>query len=103
MIDFTRYPEHAKLENCQKQSQVCGEFLEWLQGKFEFYGMDGHEHVAECRSKDGYLHCGVNKGQKYPAIVQTTKLLAEFFGINERKLQAEKDAMLRWIRAAKVT
>lgn len=64
------YPEHAKLREVKEQSQRCGELLEWLQSE---------------------------KGWHLPAY-SPERLLAEFFGIDYSKLQAEKDAMLEAMR-----
>lgn len=71
------YPEHEKLEKVRTLSQVCGEFLEWLE-------MQG-------------LHLGKwDAGGEYLVVKQTrrSRLLAEFFDIDEKKLEQEKQAML---------
>lgn len=96
--DIARYPEHAKLHNVKDASQKCGEFLEWLQGAYTL--CQQHEkHDDGCRAKDGFLACGMWKGEYFPVNFNVQKVLAQFFGIDLRMLNEEKDAMLREFRA----
>lgn len=67
------YPEHVKLKRIQKQSQTCGEFLEWLQ-------------------EQDYVELSIHK--------RLASILAEFFEIDENKLEQEKRAMLEACRQA---
>lgn len=78
-----KYPEHAKLGAIAVESQKLGEFLEWLQ-------------------MNKYLICTYVPGSDHPVPVNKTiyTLLAEYYGINLRKLDAEKMHMLDVIRAA---
>jgi hypothetical protein len=78
------YPEHEKLEKIVAESQICGEFLDWLRGK------------------RGLELCGLSKDESffYPVSIPTSKLLAEFFGIDRNKLEAEKRTMLELVREA---
>lgn len=75
------YPEHAKLRKISDKSQAIGEFLDWA-GR-------GSKGLTLCYS-DGHRF--------YPSYKTKTKLLAEFFGIDEAKLEAEKLAMLEECR-----
>jgi hypothetical protein len=75
-------PEHHKLNRVRDQSQACGEFLEWLSGK----------RLVLCFYDD-------ESAQYQPAHVGITRLLAEFFGIDQDRLSAEKDALLAYQRA----
>lgn len=68
------WPEHEKLKAIQHKSQVCGAFIEWLQGEGFFL-----EHT------DG-KHFNLQDS------------LAKFFNIDQRKLEDEKVAMLDAIR-----
>lgn len=72
------YPEHEKLEKIQDKSQVVGEFLDWLL-------MNGWSIVTT-----------------NPAMVHKTieEHLAEFFKIDLKKLNEEKEQMLAEIREA---
>jgi hypothetical protein len=79
----TTYPEHAKLSVIRDESQKCGEFLEWLEHE---KGYTLHHYV------EGSEHA-------YPVYESTQSLLAEFFGIDHKKLSAEKDAIINDYRS----
>ena len=68
-------PECDKLSKIASQSQICGEFLEWVRGRHTLMQLDGT--------------CGPRV-----STVSTEKLLAEFFDINTEKLEQEKMAVL---------
>ncbi|HUV10815.1 MAG TPA: hypothetical protein VMX12_07525 [Acidimicrobiia bacterium] len=71
------YPEHAKLRAVADKSQAIGEFLdEWL-------------------PTQGIILAHVDRDGRVPSIQE---LLAEFFGIDRDKLEAEKRAMLESLR-----
>lgn len=74
----TGYPEHEKLKAISAQSQACGEFLDWL-------------------SMKGWTLHSSKRGRFF----NVTRELAEFFKINERKLEAEKQQMLEALRRSK--
>jgi hypothetical protein len=76
------YPEHEKLKKIQDQSQICGEFLEWLNSEYE---------IVLCQSR-GKLDL------YYPCSQSREKLLAEFFDIDLDKLETEKRQMLEEMR-----
>ncbi len=91
------YPEHAKLHEVKGFSQKCGEFLEWLKEKYVIG--EWHVHDRGCFINGGRLACEAGDGDRlYPASVTTRKLLADFFGIDEAKLEAEKLKMLENLR-----
>lgn len=75
------YPQHEKLRVVADQSQMCGEFIEWLGTK----GINLAEWDGET-------------GRMYPTHQSTTPLLAEFFGIDLKALDAEKAAILKAFR-----
>lgn len=77
------YSEHEKLAKISDESQTCGEFIDWLEGR----GL----HLCEGES---------DTGRYWPSHRSITKLLAEFFDIDLEKIEAEKRAMLDEIRAA---
>ena len=68
----TPYPEHEKLKAIHHESQAIGSFLEWMKS----------EYPKETRLP--------------PYSIQF--LLAEYFEIDEDKLELEKRAMLETIR-----
>lgn len=87
MSDYAdNYPEHMKLDKIKNLSQACGEFIEWLQCEKGVF-------LAVYDKKSTF-------GDLYRANIPTHVLLAEFFEIDEKKLEAEKRAMLDSIRAA---
>jgi hypothetical protein len=111
------YPEHEKLRKISDQSQICGEFLEWLKG-----GYQGSPGLHLCQWKEAadvphwvhdetgeevsfsHRHATANP-EWYPAGYYspgrtTQELLAQFFGIDQKKIDAEKEQMLADIRAA---
>lgn len=66
-----KFPEHEKLKLIAAHSQVCGEFVEWLGSKgFSVGGRSFNLH-----------HC-----------------LAEFFEIDEEKIEEENRVMLEQLR-----
>jgi hypothetical protein len=79
---MSTYPEHDKLTAVADQTQAIGEFIEWLGGKGVF------------------LACFV-AGHNFPREVHGFRdLLAEWAGIDQDKLEAEKRQMLASNRAA---
>ena len=77
-------PEHEKLKKVAESSQVCGEFLEWLQGE---------KSLVLARWSDW------QEVRLAPVHPRVQDLLAEFFEIDQEKLEAEKVALLEWVRA----
>lgn len=84
----TQYPEHAKLLAVQDRSQAIGDFLDWATMQDVVFGRE-----VEDDSGFGASHwiAPVRKAD-------LDKLLARFFGIDQAKLQAEKDDMYRYTR-----
>ncbi len=83
-----RYPEHAKLKALGGANQTIGDFIEWL-------GEQGFTiaHHALLESGEPSVHlswCGKSRD----------RLIAEFFEIDQAKLDAEKDQILEDFRAA---
>lgn len=77
-------PEHEKLAKIQKESQTCGEFMDWLFSEkkiilAKYDGELGHERL-------------------WPSGAVVVDLLAEFFGIDQSKIEDEKRALLAAIR-----
>jgi hypothetical protein len=79
------YPEHEKLKKISGKSHQIGEFIDWL-----------HEthHIVFCRKN-------VNPGsdQDWTASKSSTfEILASYFNIDARKLEEEKQEMLKHMR-----
>lgn len=75
------YTEHEKLKKIADKSQTVGEFLEWLQGE---KGVT----LAEYNRNDNL----------YPVRFSIQDLLAEFFEIDQNRLETEKQHMLEELR-----
>jgi len=121
------YPEHRKLEAVKDQSQVIGEFLEWVTTEKGWQFADYHKHGPECDGWDAksenivpeyeynctksHKHdaifcerlrvfgCDMPEKALYPTRHNVEKLLAEFFSIDLNKIAEEKDKMMEHIRA----
>lgn len=83
---MSSYPEHEKLEKIVEFSQTCGEFLEWLNSE------KGVMLAVYSNARQG-------DDQLYRYDTSISDLLAEFFEIDQDKLEAEKLAMLAQMRS----
>jgi hypothetical protein len=89
-----KYPECEKMKKVQSKSQAIGSFLEWLQSKkielmtwlIPEYNEELDEYLPE---EKGYY--SINKNIE--------ELLAEYFGIDLKKIEKEKRQMLDEIRS----
>lgn len=119
---MTDYPEHEKLKVVQEKSQAVGEFIDWLRGVKHWQICEYHEAVLrDCKHcngtgvfqptfgeaqacwkcTEGKVHAELGDRDEYqPVRFQINNLLGEFFGIDAKKLEQEKVAMLDDIRAA---
>ena len=77
------YPEHDKLTLCKDQSQIIGEFLDWLTYEKSI-------HLAKWNRYN----------EMVPDHTNTQELLAEFFEIDLNVLEQEKRTMLDELRKA---
>jgi hypothetical protein len=91
------YPEHDKLTKISGMSQEIGNFLEWLKGGYD----NSPEHMTVCDLKEvrgGHVYepdtysDGMLK--YFPTYATTQELLARYFDIDQKKIDAEKLAML---------
>jgi hypothetical protein len=77
------YPEHEKLKAIQPKSQAIHEFVEFLREK----GIHLGEYWKE-------------SDRMLPTNKNLTALVAEFFDIDQEKIEDEKDKMLEELRRA---
>lgn len=96
---MSQYPEHDKLSAIKDFSQKIGEFLEWLKYEKRLTLCRVHEeHDSSCYNEEDDLDCGLREGDYFPVYVRDTDLLAEFFDIDQNRLENEKRAMLEECR-----
>lgn len=76
------YPEHRKLTKIADKSQAIGEFMDWL-------GQEKGYTLAKWSERENEL-VPQNRPIRY--------LLAEYFDIDENKIEAEKRQMLQALR-----
>ena len=78
-IDATQFPQLARMQAVQEQSQAIGEFVEWL----------GQNGMAICTSEEGL------RGDRfYPVMVPTEELLARHFDVDLQAAEKERRATL---------
>ena len=98
----TKYPEHEKLKAVVAQSQTVGAFLDWLRDEKGISLAVQHAHNESCSEGGRWARCGYSNGDYAPAFASTRNLLAEFFEIDEEKIENEKRAMLAELRGESV-
>lgn len=76
-------PTLDKMLEIQKESQLCGEFLEWLQNKYAMFELNVP------REEPSYYGTG--------DYINIEKLLAEFFEIDLEEAEREKQMLFRSI------
>jgi hypothetical protein len=75
------YPEHEKLKALNGANQIVGDFIEW-------FGEKGWELAKFEEGGDDFV----------PVLKCRDDLIAEFFEIDQNRLEAEKRGMLNRIR-----
>lgn len=89
------YPEHDKLAAVKDETQAAGEFIEWLNGQGIFlaktYMFTKDDQVTDDPAQERYERTGV-------VAKSLITLLAEWSGIDQNKIEAEKRQMLATIR-----
>ena len=104
IVSKPKYPEHVKLGRVRDKSQACHDFIEWLRkrkyviGKYHVHTdacwPEGEDHGTPGAHAENRRTCGMSTGVLYPETPNIQKLLAEFFDIDEGKLEVEKRAIL---------
>ena len=104
MAKTKRYPEHEKLHQVAALSQACGEFVDWLESEKKIVFGQYHTHGPTClgwdedRKRVNYRspgpHCEFRENELVPTIFNLKNALAEFFEIDQKKLEDEKLQLL---------
>jgi hypothetical protein len=81
-----KYPEHEKLRAIVDKSQKIGEFIDWLKEEKNISLMSEREELREDGSVRDYHYFYEGGGMR--------RFLEEFFEIDGKALEAEKQAML---------
>ena len=76
-------PTLDRMVEVQEQSQLCGEFLEWLQSKYTMFD-------KKIKRESPFMDVMRDTGD----YINTEKLLAEFFGIDLEEADKEKSMLL---------
>lgn len=78
-IDATLFPQLAKMQAVQSESQVIGEFIDWL----------GESGMAICTG-----HNGLRGESFYPVSVSIETMLARYFNVDLQAAERERRAVL---------
>lgn len=81
------YPEHEKLRKVADLSQKIGEFLDFGLAK---------QGLVLCEAQDHWS----DETQFYPTHKTVQSILADYFEIDQKKIDAEKEQMLEALRSA---
>jgi hypothetical protein len=101
------FPLHIKMTAIQEQSQVCGEFVEWLHDTKGIIFAGYHEHTDACYDDEKWPdlpdgtrppYCQISDQMLYQTTTSVPDLLHEFFGIDRKAFDVEKDRMLEAMR-----
>ena len=96
------YPECEKLQEVAPKTQVIMEFLEWLNSNKKMLLATYHEHTVECENEKLFpkYGCGYNENELTQFMGDVQPLLAEFFKIDLKKVEEERQQILNEIKVA---
>jgi hypothetical protein len=87
------YPECEKMLAVKSKSQPIGEFIEWLRGE---RGIVLAKWCDKDEDGEDYLDSGYSR--LVPVHIRIEDLLAEYFGIDLKRIEQEKRIMLSKLR-----
>jgi hypothetical protein len=93
-----KYPEHAKLKKVSALSQSNGDFIDWLKDEKGLVLAEWVPSDFELAAVEACPDYVPEKDALVLATPRITGLLAEFHGIDENALEAEKTRMLEELR-----
>ena len=98
-----KYPEHEKLQKVVDKSQAIGEFIDWLRGEKKIVFCKYVQEPVPDDDENGYYNEDLDdvvKDMLLPTSLPIEETLAEYFGIDLNKLEAEKRQMIDECRKA---
>lgn len=90
MIDEKKYPQLAKMQEVNPRSEVVGEFLDWLEQNSLFIG----RYIIP----DGF-----RREVAVPISDSTEQLLAQYFKIDLKAVERERQSILDEVRKGAAT
>lgn len=98
---MSNYPEHEKLQAVKDEAETLSAFWDWLLSQGYHLGYY-HEHDDEkCYDAEtGERTCFLLTMYMNPLGKTPEAVFGEYFGIDPKKLSAEKDAMYEELRAS---
>lgn len=106
---MSEYPEHDKLNSLIRTrsgadialsdaAQIIGEFIESSKYELGVWGcVHGYENPDECE-ESRYCRAGEGESRMWPAQGGVQRVLAEYFEVDQSRLEQEKQQMLEQIR-----
>lgn len=108
---YPKTPELDKMKAVKEKSQACGELLEWLEQEHGLYIGKPHVHSPACPGWDSERErynpdfqnqCPIRESQfERHELGSREQLLAKFYGIDLKKVDDERQAILDYIRNQK--
>ena len=92
-------PELNKVKAHKSSAMSIQGFMEWLDHKKDIHLSKPHRHTDDCfLAGKSVLTCGLKDGALCPCYESLWSLMHEYFGIDKRKVDEEKDQVLEWHR-----
>jgi hypothetical protein len=91
-----KYPEHQKLQAVKDKSQAIGEFIEWLMCTKKL--TIARWMKVPAIERDPFAEKGEEIDELMPEHIDIEALLAEYYSIDRKTLEEEKQAMLEDMR-----
>ncbi len=96
----SKYPISERVLEIHEESQKLGFLLDWLMGQYTLCKPHRHSEECELDRGTGVRICGYKQGEFAPQFVSIEKLLADYFGIDLKGYEKEKQEMLQDLQRA---
>jgi hypothetical protein len=108
-IEEPAHPELDRLHLIHEQSNAIGAFVDWLAQAKKVSFCVQHKHEESCKEPNprlggrwsGRYDCGLYSGDFQLFRYSLTQLLAEFFSIDLKRVEQEKQALLEYVIATR--